>query len=99
MADKINKLEYEPGNSVGSSDKPMICPSGHPIRQMRGGSHFACTVCDWSSRSAVVGSKPLTSEVVTQSKTQSHQSPQQAGVTVMSQHGIEQRERPNIVGR
>ena len=58
MADKIDKLKYEPGDNLDTSDRPMTCPSGHAIKRSRGG-HMNCTVCDWTDRSKVMGANPV----------------------------------------
>lgn len=97
MAEKIDKLKYEPGNSQDTSDRPMTCPSGHPLRRSRGG-HLNCTVCDWTDRNRVMGAKPI--EVI--GKNEDVNNPRNrkpAGVTVMSDRGVEQRGKPNIVSR
>lgn len=98
MADRIGKLNYEPGDKNDTSDRTMTCPNGHKVRQTRGG-HFACPQCRWSSTDQVTGAKPV--EVVSKNqKIIDPRNPSQSGVQVISGAGIEQRgRRPNVFGQ
>jgi hypothetical protein len=98
MAENLKKLKYEPGDARDTTERPMTCPSGHPIHKQRG-NKFVCTVCDWTQIGLVMGSTPAT--VVSKNEPSKPQDPTRGGgVTVMSQSGVEQRGRkPNILGR
>lgn len=101
MTDKINKLKYEPGDKVDTSDRMSACPNGHTV-QIRsnvpaGQGRIYCPVCGWSDKQQFVGSTPIEGQKPPEQGSPFSRATQ--GVKVISQRGVEARKKPNIVGR